>query len=598
MGSIVGVLARDLSIDDLRVREMLAAAPHRGAEYRVRICGSCVLGVSNKNDFIDSTLSRQGELVAAFSGKLDNAADLHKLLTERGQRPASADVADVVVSAFRVFGPDAPNRMRGVFAGIVSDGRQMWCFRDHLGFKSLYYRDEARAFFVATEAKQIIVGAGLRREPNLAAIDHLLFANGTDDKPCALQGVNHVRQASVYEVGLDSAVQSHRYWHPENLLETVRLTSDEVRERFGELFRQAVTRCLTGEDVLSLSGGLDSASIAAVAAPEYAKVRGGPLGALSAVFPDLPNVDESRYIQMIVEYLGLDLHTYRIQAPMLKDVQHWCNLLDGPVYTMSIPDLYENYTLARELGYRNVLTGDIAEFVIGFRAHIIGHLLMHGRWKALGRLIATELHQGRSRRAIAHELLIPFIPGSIANWYLRARRPDPRQWIPDWVDHAKIKSGPYRPDLLPPAHVRWSEQQLAAFKGTALLDESLDLCADLSGVTVRRPFADIDLWEFFLSLPAETKIPDLRLKTLMRSLMRGKLPDEILDRPRKTTFNDHLTSRIDYPSLRKYLVNPSHRIGGIDYQRLAARIEREEMNMFDWMWANTLTRVHAFLSLW
>src|SRR5262245_10763897 len=377
MGSIAGVLARDLPIDDVRVRGMLAAAPHRGTEYRVHVCGNCVLGVSNKNDFLDSTLSQPGDVVAAFSGKLDNAADLYKILTQRGQPPASTAAADVVVSAIKVFGADAPNRMRGVFAGIVSDGRQMWCFRDHLGFKSLYYRDEERGFFAATEAKQIVAGAGLQREPNLDAINHLLFANGSDDKPCALVGVNILRQAMTCTVDIGRPTSFHRYWEPERILETVRLGSDEVRQRFHELFRQAVVRCLTGEDVVSLSGGLDSASIAAVAAPEYLELKRRPLSALSAVFPDLPNVDETSYIRKIVEYVGLDLHTYRIQAPVLKDVQYWCKVLDGPIYTMSIPDLHENYTLARELGFRNVLTGDIAEFVIGFRSYVLGYVLFY-----------------------------------------------------------------------------------------------------------------------------------------------------------------------------------------------------------------------------
>jgi asparagine synthetase B (glutamine-hydrolysing) len=412
-----------------------------------------------------------------------------------------------------------------------------------------------------------------------------------------LLGVNILRQATTCTTDIDCSTSFRRYWEPESLLETVRLSTDEVGERFEELFKQAVTRCLTGEDVVSLSGGLDSASVAAIAAPEYNRFADRPLGALSAIFPDLPNVDESGYIRMIVDYLGLGAHSYRIQAPTLQDIEYWCNLLDGPVYTMAVPDLYENYCLARQLGYRNVLTGDIAEFVLGFRSHIIGHLLLRGRWKPLTRLIAAELSHGTSRRTIAREFLLPFIPGGLANWYLHRFRPDSRRWIPEWVDHSKIKEGPYRQDLVPPPHRRWLEQQVVAFKGTTLLDESLDIVAELSGVTVRRPFADIDLWEFFLSLPAETKIPDLRLKTLMRSLMRGKLPEAILDRPRKTTFNDHIKSRIDYSALRKFLINPTLRIDGIHYERLAALIAREQLDMFDWMWANTLTRVHAFLNL-
>ncbi len=597
MGAIVAVLARTIPCDLAIARRMLAAAPHRGADLAVSVCGNCVLGVSNKADFSDSRISTEGPTMAAFSGKLDNATDLATLLTKAGHAPMSANPADVVVSLFNAFGPDAPNRMRGVFAGIVTDGRLVWCFRDHLGFKPLYYRDESRAFFVATEAKQVIAGADLRREPNLDAIEGILFGKGTEDMPCALQGANHIKQAMTYAASIDTKVQPYRYWSPEKLLETARITSAEVGERFSELFGQAVARCLTGEDVVSLSGGIDSPAVAAFAAPQYAKLTGRPLSALSAVFPDLPKVDESQYIKLIVEHLGMNLHTYRIKARALDDVQHWCNLLDGPVSTIVVPEIYENYALARQLGFRNILTGEVAEYVIGFRAHIMGHLLTHGRWKALWRLIETELRQGRSRKTIAHQVLIPFIPGQIANWYLRARRLDNRKWIPDWVNHRKVKEAPYQPDLLPPARRRWSEQQLVAFKGSTLITAADEVCADLNGVTVRRPFADIDLWEFFLSLPAEIKIPDLRLKTLMRRLLRGKLPDEILDRRDKTVFNDHMMSQVNYPILRQLLVNPNHPIVGVDYRRLAARIEREELNLFDWVWASSLVRAHAFLSL-
>ena len=207
------------------------------------------------------------------------------------------------------------------------------------------------------------------------------------------------------------------------------------------------------------------------------------------------------------------------------------------------------------------------------------------------------MRQGQSRRGLARELVNSLIPGQVTNWYLRKRGPDPRMWIPDWVEHVKVRQEPYRPDLMPPARKRWSSQELVAFKGTTLLDEALDVCADLCGITVRRPFADIDLWEFFLSLPAEIKVPDLRLKTFLRGLLRGKVPDAILDRRDKTVFNEHIMTRIDYSGLRKYLLNPSFKIQGINYHRLAARIERNEVNLFDWMMANALVRVHAFLSL-
>jgi hypothetical protein len=57
-------------------------------------------------------------------------------------------------------------------------------------------------------------------------------------------------------------------------------------------------------------------------------------------------------------------------------------------------------------------------------------------------------------------------------------------------------------------------------------------------------------------------------------------------------------SKIDYASLRKYLLNPTIRMPGVNYERLAARIERQDFKIADYSWANDLIRIHAFLSLW
>jgi len=43
----------------------------------------------------------------------------------------------------------------------VTDGRTLWCSRDHLGFQTSFYRDDPEALVVATEAKQVVAGAGI-----------------------------------------------------------------------------------------------------------------------------------------------------------------------------------------------------------------------------------------------------------------------------------------------------------------------------------------------------------------------------------------------------------------------------------------------------
>ncbi len=598
MGSIVAILCRSAAVTADHAERMLRAAPHRGTDYEIREVGDCILGVCNRGDAVDSAISSNGRFAAVFSGRLDNSTELYKLLSQSGQPPRSTDPADIAIAAIKAFGLGAPNRMRGVFAGVVTDGHCVWCFRDHLGLKSLYYREDPKAFFLATEAKQIIAGAGIGREPNLAAIEDIFYRRKEDETACALQGVNRLPQATTFSFSRDRASDPYRYWRPVELLETVPVAPQEVGEKFNELFAQAVRRSLTAETVISLSGGIDSSAVAAFAAPQHLALTGRPLTALSAVFPNLPKVDESAYIRMIVDYLGMDLRTYEIKAGMLDDVQEWCNLLDGPIPTVAIPEMHENFALARQLGFNNVLTGELAEFVIAFHFHTMPHLLTRLRWRALCQLMLMERQRGKSRKHLFKQLVLALAPGSVIHGYSRLRHGDRADNFPDWVDPLHVHRGRVHRNILPPAHRRWSEQQLLAFEGSTFMMDADDLCASVSGVTVRRPFVDIDLWEFFLSLPAQIKFPDLRSKTLVRRLLRGKLPDEILDRRDKTVFNDHVMAHVDYPVLRQFLLSPNHHVAGVDYRRLAEHIERQDFKLTDWVWAITLVRIHAFLSLW
>ena len=595
---MIAILGRSTPADPAVARRMLAAAPHRGSHITLRALGNCIVGVANRPDFVDSSVSTPGSLIAALAGGLDNLADLHTIVTAAGFPAASPAAADVIVAAFRAFGPDAPNRMRGTFAGVVTDGRTVWCFRDHIGFRPLFYRDDSHAFIAASEARQVIAGAQISEQPNLEVLELILYGGMRADTPAALQGVSRLPQATTLTANGLPHTTARRYWHPAELLESARLTSADIGYRFEQLLAQAVARSLTGNDTVSLSGGLDSPAIAAFAAPEHRRRSGKAIGALSAIFPDLPAVDERRYIELVAHDFEIELHTYRPRARALDDVEQWCRRLGGPVPIVSVPELSEHYCLARELGFRNNLSGEFAEFVFGSPRHLAAHLVTRRRWRALGRLLLTERRRGTAWRTLGRQILAAVIPSRLASWYGGWRDLDAPQRIPDWLDARRANAVPSRADSLPSTRARWSREQLGGFEGSTITMEADELCAALAGITVRRPFADIDLWEFFLSLPAELKCPDLRSKSLVRGLLRGRLPSAILERRGKTVFNDHVMSQIDYAVLRCFLGDPSHRLPGVDYRRLAHRIEQRNLTRFEWFWAQELTRIQAFLRAW
>jgi asparagine synthase (glutamine-hydrolysing) len=596
MSSFSASLARSGAAEPARVRSMLEAAPHRGDQMHVVTIGACALGVSRRAVDDDAGVSTGGRLSAAFTGRLDNQSELRSALAGAGAQINGDGAADLAAAAFDAWGEKAPSRMRGQFAAAVSDGERICCFRDQVGFRAVFHRVDDSGVFLASEAKQVLAGAGVPRAADLDAVEAILFGyGGGPDASCPLRGVRRMNAASVVTADRDGVSRERIYWHPERLVESGRDTPDQARERFAELFGQAVTRCLGGHDAISLSGGIDSTAVAAFAAPGHEDRYGSPIAALSAVFPDLPGVDESSWIEMVAEYLKMPLHAYRPQSKSLDDVERWCGLLDAPTPTVSVPELDENYALAASLGHRSLLTGELAEYVIDNRGNLAGHLLTHGRISALSSLLRTQRGRGARLPFMAKQFVPALVPGRIANAYLRARGVQRAVPPPDWITRREIHQTP-RPDLMTPIRGRWAALQTAAFGGASETLAADEVVASMHGVDVRRPFVDVDLWEYFLSLRAEVKFPDTRRKTLVKSCLRGRLPDAILDRKDKTVFGEHLLTHADYDLIGRYVIDPPHRFGGVDYARLAERIKQRDFTLWEFCWARDLTSAHAFLA--
>ena len=125
--------------------------------------------------------------------------------------------------------------------------------------------------------------------------------------------------------------------------------------------------------------------------------------------------------------------------------------------------------------------------------------------------------------------------------------------------------------------------------------EADTLIQDEHGVLVRRPWLDVDLWEFFLSLRAEDKFPGTRYKALVKMLLRGRLPDELLDRRTFTSFDATIMDRVDFPALERWLRAPQWQMPGVDYGQLGRRLDAKDLTLHDYIFAKDLATAHAFV---
>ena len=571
------------------VSRMLAAAPHRGSAELAVTRGACAVGITGAGP--EASLHSENGLAVAFVGRLDNASEL---AAEADLAAADASPAAVVAAVFERLGDRAPARLRGAYACVVTDGTTLWGFRDHVGFETLFCTESSPEVRMASEAKQVAAGMTASREPDLDTLRRIFYVNVEDHTRTSLKGVRRVLAGTI-AVSSGEAIRWRRYWDPSGLLETARLSSDEIAEGFQEHMGRATARTLVGEDVVSLSGGIDSPAIAAFAAPTHLELTGSPLAALSSVYPQFPSSDESDYIQEVASLLGLRLHTYVPEPQNLDRLQDWVKLFDGPWSIWSPFGAEERFSLAGSLGFRTILTGNLAEQVMSMQQFLVSHLMWRGQFPAVARYVRRERAEDVPWKRIARQVMPAFVPRWAMAAYLRYH---PALRTPDWLDRRRVGEARGRHAL--PGRKMWAASQLGAFQnGSSLTLEADAICQSRYGVRVRMPWADVDLWEFFVSLPADVKFPEPKSKALVRQLLRGRVPDRILDRRDKTVLNEWLTSTsIDYGSLRRWLLHPSYRMPGVDYERLAHRLEREELDLAGYIWAKDLAAIHAFLDLW
>ena len=590
MGSVVALLSLSGRPDPDVVTRMVHGAPHRGLEITSASLGHAVVGVGRGDGIWSQEVAASDALVLAVSGAIDNWRDVGHQVRAGGGEIADDSPASVLLAAIELFGFEVLGRLRGVYAAIATDGETLWCFRDHIGFRPLFVQRTSRAVVVASEIKQVVAGSPSNYEPDIDVVQLGFFGRLGDDRRSPIRGVERVKAGAVLRADR-TGTRTERYWEPEALLETGPAPGSphELQEQFDALLVQAVRRSLTGHDVLSLSGGIDSTAIGAYAAPAFLAGYGRPLLALSAVYPEFPAVDEREYIETAAQRFATPLTTYVSQVAPTDGMEDWVRLCDGPVRVVSLSETDELLRHAKALGCRNALTGELAELVFDMRWYVLQHLLVSGRLAAAGRQVAALHSRGLSGSRIARQVISTFVPASLGALY--SRRGSVPYHGPRWIDPAKIPPPPYLP-----AGKRWTDGQLFAFADPGQALEADDYVQSHVGVTIRRPWADIDLWEFFLRLPAEVKFPQPGSKYLVRSLLRGRVPDVILDREDKTVFDEHIAAHIDYSVLRKWLIKPAYQVDGVDYRVLADLLHDESLTLTDFMWAKDLAAVHAFLA--
>ena len=257
-------------------------------------------------------LTFDGQVWISADARIDARDELVRELRAHG-RTASLEEPDVhlILHAYHVWGTACLEHLLGDFAFVVADTRaqRLFAARDHLGVKPLFYASVADGIVVSNMLDCV------RRHPQVTdtlndsyICDFLLFGWNTDVAASAFADIHRLPPAHRLEWTLEG-VKVERYWTL-TIPEIVRRRRQrDYIDAFMEVFRQAIAdRLRTDKVVISLSGGIDSASIASAMMPLLGR-RSPPTAvqAVTAVYDRLIPDKERYYAGLVAAHLGIPI---------------------------------------------------------------------------------------------------------------------------------------------------------------------------------------------------------------------------------------------------------------------------------------------------
>lgn len=529
--------------------------------------------------------------------------------------------ADFVLGAYLRRGAEALAELRGAYALAIWDGADgsVLCARDQAGTHPLFYSDAGEELLVSSSTEALLRHPSVPRRLNRTALaDHLCHGY-----PQALDETFYAaikRLPPGHALRQDAAGrQTYRYWDPAPPGELVQWATEDELERLEELVRRAVERCLgLGPAGIYLSGGADSATVAAFAAAGSRTRRLPAPLALSLLFPH-PECNEEAVQRAVAAQLGLPqvvasfdeaVGAGRLLAAALELSSRW----PSPLLNLFEPGFQHLGAEARRRGCEVVLTGGggdewfalspghAQEFLRSF--DLAG---LYRLWEARRRYLpapALSVLRGLvwrgGLRALLREAAMRRAPRALGAY----RRRGGAEWIPRWI----ASDRGLRHELYERAEALAGEPLLG---DRYLLEKSLTLDHPLEaigmeethaagerlGIRVLQPLRDPDLVDLLYRTPPKLLIRGGREKAPMRDLLASRLPAFGGEWP-KTVFMDGFLSSVmleQGPEAWRWLggVPALTELGVVEPKRLRVFVERCLSGQGAW---HELMRVWTILS--
>ena len=354
---------------------------HEDARVSIQL-GHRRLSIIDLSAAADQPLSKHG-LTLVYNGELYNYKELRAQLASQGASFATTSDTEVVLEAWRYWGPEALRRFRGMFAFALADEASggLVLARDPLGIKPLYFLPRGEGVLFASELKALVaaVGPELRIEPGALVASMLYY--WVPEQWCAVAGVRKLPAGSWARFSPGGRAQLEYYWR---IAEVAEEAEEGPAIGLGTVIEESVAAHLVSDVPVSsfLSGGLDS-SIVTVLAHQKAQEIDAYTITFRAEDQRLEAMpDDAVYARKVAARFGVDLHEIEISPDIVGLLPRIVDVLDEPIGDPAAINTLLMCEAARERGVKVILSGMGADELFGgYRKHLA--CVMASRYRRL-----------------------------------------------------------------------------------------------------------------------------------------------------------------------------------------------------------------------
>jgi len=472
---------------------------------------------------------------------LDNRESLCDQLAIEARWRAQMPDSRLLLLAYRRWGRECVERLVGDFAFVVWDGREqvLFCARDHIGSRPLYYHRAGERFLFATDIRAIHAFPDLSLAIDESRVASFLLWPLDSSEASFFQDVHPLAPGHWLRVDRHGATLQ-AYWQPLEVPSIRYSRREEYTEHFRELLELAVddrldTRYPVGSH---LSGGLDSTGVT-ILASQRMRSGGERLDMSYSWSPPVsshyPLADSQRDERRVIEEVCRQEDIACLYGTTTGE--DYREFLARDIALEGTTDLFEEWGVmsqAAQRGTRVMLSGwggdESATF--GVRGYP-GYLLKRGQWLRLLSIARTAAggfrHPRKLARFLWQEGLLTFLPDALYARYSPYLRPDQLELF-------------YRPDFIerfPGARAHrmpaWREYP-DPIAMQALLLQNGHLASRMStwahwsaaqGMVYRYPLTDRRLLRFTMGLPPELLWYRGQARSLYRDAFGHLLPRQL-----------------------------------------------------------------------